>query len=80
METFAVIIVVLDFLWLAIYNLCHLNFVARTSYRIANISQFFQIRLKNNFADKIFVVYLPVEPCICYELEILQEKFFAVVL
>ena len=32
------------------------------------------------FMNKIFMVELPATPCICYELEILQEKFFVAVL
>ena len=35
---------------------------------------------KQIFVDKIFVFKLPATPCICYELEISQEKTFAVML
>ena len=31
-------------------------------------------------ADKIFMVWLPATPCICYELEIWQKKIFVNVL
>ena len=35
---------------------------------------------KQIFSDKIFVVQLPAMPHICYELDILWEKFFMAVL